>query len=351
MIKLTQRDQSVLEAVITDYIETGEPVGSRTISKRGAMNVSPATIRNVMADLEEMGLLHQPHTSAGRIPTVKGLRLYLDSIMQSRQLAGLEKDRIRDALQNKPRDMRDLLRRTSRLLSQFCRQAGVVLWPKLSLTSFKHIEFLRLGPFNIKVILISQAGLVNQTSIESDEEISQPELDKYSLYVNELLQNVPISSVKERILEEMATEKVLFDQLFSRALKVAQRAIQGTIDESDIYIEGRTNLLDNPEFADVEAMRRILQAFEDKSRMVRLLDETLKASTGIQIILGTEGELEGWEEMSLISSPYWRGETPLGVLGVIGPLRMDYSRIIPIVEFTAKFLSQLIEVPDDNFSR
>jgi len=132
---------------------------------------------------------------------------------------------------------------------------------------------------------------------------------------------------------------------------VAQRAIQDTIEESDIYIEGRTNLLDNPEFADVEAMRRMLQAFEDKSRMIRLLDETLKASRGIQIILGTEGEFEGWEEMSLISSPYGRGDTPLGVLGVIGPVRMDYSRIIPIVEFTAKFLSQILEVPDENFSR
>ena len=198
------------------------------------------------------------------------------------------------------------------------------------------------------VILISKAGLVHQTHIESDEEITQAELDKYSRYINELLQNVPISSVKERILEEMASEKALFDQLFSRALKMAQQAIQDTIEESDIYIEGRTNLLDNPEFADVEQMRRILQAFEDKSRMIRLLDETLKASTGIQIILGTEGELREWQEMSLISSPYWRGSTPLGVLGVIGPLRMDYSRIIPIVEFTAQFLSQILEIPDES---
>ncbi len=348
MVKLTKRDQTVLEAVITDYIETGEPVGSRTISKRSVMNVSPATIRNVMADLEEMGLLHQPHTSAGRIPTVKGLRLYLDSIMQSRQLAILEKEQIREAMQNRPQDIRELLRRTSRMLSHYCRQAGVVLWPKLSLTSFKHIEFLRLGPLDIMVILISKAGLVHQTHIETSEEITQGELDKYGRYINDLLQNVPISMVKERILEEMASEKALFDQLFARALKMTQRAIQNTIEESDIYIEGQTNLLDNPEFADVERMRKILRAFEDKSRMIRLLDDTLKASTGIQIILGTEGEFQALQEMSLISSPYGRGDTPLGVLGVIGPLRMDYSRIIPIVEFTAKFLSQILEVSDEN---
>ncbi len=348
MLELTQRDQIVLEAVITDYIETGEPVGSRTISKRSIMNVSPATIRNVMADLEEMGLLQQPHTSAGRVPTVKGLRLYLDSIMRSRQLEGPEMDRIRDAMQTKPQDIGELLQGTSKLLSQYCRQAGVVLRPKLSITSFKHIEFLRLGPFDIMVILISKAGLVHQTHIESTEEITQGELDKYSRYINELLQDVPLSMVKERLLEEMEGEKAVFDKLFSRALRMTHRAIQDTGEESEIYIEGKTNLLDNPEFADVEQMRRILQAFEDKSRMIRLLDETLKVSTGIQIMLGTEGELREWQEMSLISAPYWRGSTPLGLLGVIGPLRMDYSRIIPIVEFTAQFLSQMLEITDES---
>ena len=348
MLELTQRDQVVLEAVITDYIEFGEPVGSRTISKRSVMNASPATIRNVMADLEEMGLLHQPHTSAGRVPTVQGLRFYLDWIMRSRQLEGSEKERIRVALKTKPQDIRELLRGTSKLLSQYCKQAGVVLWPKLSITSFKHIEFLRLGPFDIMVILISKAGLIHQTHIVSTQEVTQVELDKFSRYINELLRNVPLSKVKERIIEEMESQKALFDQLFSRALKMAHQAIQDTIEESEVYIEGRTNLLDNPEFADVEQMRRILQAFEDKSKMIRLLDETLKASTGIQIMLGTEGELREWQEMSLISAPYWRGSTPLGVLGVLGPLRMDYSRIIPIVEFTAQFLSQILEIPDEN---
>ncbi len=162
------------------------------------------------------------------------------------------------------------------------------------------------------VILISKAGLIHQTHIESTEEVTQVELDKYSRYINELLRNVPLSKVKERIMEEMESEKALFDQLFSRALKMAHQAIQDTIEESEIYIEGRTNLLDNPEFADVEQMRRILQAFEDKSKMIRLLDETLKASTGIQIMLGTEGELLEWQQMSLISVSLLAGEYPVG---------------------------------------
>lgn len=348
MIKLNQRDQTVLEAVITDYIETGEPVGSRTISKRSGMSVSPATIRNVMADLEEMGLLLQPHTSAGRVPTVKGLRLYLDSIMQSRQLNAQERGIICDALQNRPQDMKDLLHRTSRILSQYCRQTGVVLWPRLTVTRFKHIEFIRVGPDRVLVVLISKAGLVHQTHIIWTDELIQDELDKYGRLVNELLEDVPLSRVKERLLEEMRSEKALFDQLFSRALTLAQQAFQNSLEDSEIYIEGQTNLFNNPEFADVARMRRILHTFEDKSRIIRLLDMTMKASSGIQIILGTENELQDMQEMSLISSPYGRGGTPLGVLGVIGPLRMDYARIIPVVEFTAKFLSQMLDPADES---
>lgn len=348
MIKLTQRDQTVLEAVITDYIETGEPVGSRTISKRSVMNVSPATIRNVMADLEELGLLLQPHTSAGRIPTVKGLRLYLDSIMRSRQLEKEQRQHIREALQNKPQDVKDLLQSTSRILSQYCRQAGVVLWPKVTVTRFKHIEFIRVGPRQVMVILISKAGLVHQTHIESREEIDQNELDKYGRYVNEVLRGLPLSVVKERILEEMRSEKVLFDKLFSGALQMAGKAIQNTLADSEVYIEGQSNLFDNPEFADVARMRRILHTFEDKSRIIKLLDMTMKASSGIHIIIGTENELQELQEMSLISSPYGRPDRPLGILGVIGPLRMDYARIIPVVEFTAKFLSQVLELTDEN---
>jgi len=349
LIILTQRDQSVLEAVITDYIETGEPVGSRTISKRSALNVSPATIRNVMADLEELGLLHQPHTSAGRIPTPKGLRIYIDSIMQSKQLERQERDLIREELRRKPRDVKDLLQRTSRFLSQYCRQAGVVLWPKLTVTRFKHIEFIRSGQQQVMVILISRSGLIHQTNIDWTEEISQRELDKYSSYVNELLQDLPLSSVKERIREEMRSEKALFDKLAARALEMARQAIHdSSFEDSEIYIEGQSNLLDNPEFADVARMRRLLHTFEDKSRIIRLLDVTLKASAGIQIILGTEDEFQGLQEMSLISSPYGRGDRPLGVLGVIGPMRMDYSRIIPVVEFTARFISQILELADEN---
>ncbi|MGV8074379.1 MAG: heat-inducible transcriptional repressor HrcA [Syntrophobacteraceae bacterium] len=347
MDELTKRDQQVLEAVVTDFIQTGEPVGSRIVSKRYGLNVSSATIRNVMADLEEMGFLHQPHTSAGRVPTEKGLRFYLDSIMRSGTLERQAKDQIREAFQDAQADVKELLRRTSLILSSFCNQAGVVLWPKLTLTRLKHIEFIRLRPHQIMVILISRSGLVHHRPINWEEDIRQEELDKYCRYLNELLDDVPLADVKQRVLEEMKKEKVLFDQLYSQALEITRLAVQFTLDNSEVYIEGQTNLLNNPEFAHVERMRRLLQTFEDKSRIIRLLDITMKSSGGVQIILGSESDLKELDEISLISSPYRRGDTLLGALGVIGPLRMDYSRIIPVVEFTAGLLSQLLEEPEE----
>lgn len=344
---LTRRDEQVLDAVITDYIQSGEPVGSRTISKRYGMMVSSATIRNVMADLEEMGLLYQPHTSAGRIPTERGLRFYLDSLVRFKALEDEEAALIRKAFRDTRKDIKAVLKRASQILSTFCRQAGVVLWPRLSVTRLKHLEFVRLRPRQLMAILISKSGLVHHTILDLEEDIAQDELDKYSRYVNELLHDVPLGELKARILEEMRKEKVLFDQIFSKALEIAQRAFQAKMKDNEIFIEGQANLLNNPEFADIERLRRILDAFEDKSRIVRLLDMTLKMSAGVRIILGSESDLRELEEISLISSPYRHGDAVTGVLGVIGPLRMDYSRIIPVVEFTATLLSQLLEEPDD----
>ena len=346
MIDLRKRDQQVLEAVINDYIQSGEPVGSRAVSKRYGLKVSSATIRNVMADLEDLGLLYQPHTSAGRVPTGRGLRLYLDSIMKFRELQREERELIRQAFREFQGDITELLRQASRILSKVCGQAGVVLWPKLTMARLKHIEFIRLRPNHVAVILISKSGLVHHSFLDLDEDIKQEELDRYGRYVNELLQDVPLGEIKERILEEMRDEKILFDQLYSRALAITERVFRTTLENSDIYIEGQTKLLSNPEFADVERMRRILEAFEEKSRIIRLLDMTLRTTMGASIVLGPESELEELGEISLISSPYRRGDTLLGVLGVIGPMRMDYSRIIPVVEFTACLLSQLLEEPE-----
>lgn len=346
-MELTKRDQEVLGAVVTDYIQTGEPVGSRVIAKRYGLKVSSATIRNVMSDLEELGFLHQPHTSAGRVPTEKGLRFYLDSIVTIKALEKSQRDMIRQAFQDADLDVREMLHRATGVLSRVCRQAGVVLWPKLAGTRVRHIEFVRLRAHQIMVILISETGLVHHRLVEWEEDIGQGDLDKYARYLNELLEDVPLGEVKQRILDEMRNEKSTFDQLYTRALEMTRRFVQSTLENSEIYIEGQTHLLNNPEFAHVERMRRMLEAFENKSRIIRLLDMTMEGSAGVQIVLGSESDLADLGEISLISSPYRRGDSLMGVLGVIGPVRMDYSRIIPVVEFTAGLLSQLLEDQED----
>ena len=346
-MELTRRDQEVLGAVVTDYIQTGEPVGSRIIAKRYGLKVSSATIRNVMSDLEDLGFLQQPHTSAGRVPTEKGLRFYLDSIMQFKALEQDERALIRQAFKNVEPDVREMLQRATGVLSRVCRQAGVVLWPKLSGTRVKHIECIRLRPHQIMVILISETGLVHHRLVEWEEDIGQNDLDRYSSFLNELLEDVPLGEVKQRILDEMHNEKRSFDQLYARALEMTRRFVQATLENSEIYIEGQTHLLNNPEFAHVERMRRMLKAFEEKSRIIRLLDMTMEGSSGVQIVLGSESDLTDLGEISLISSPYRRGDSLMGVLGVIGPIRMDYSRIIPVVEFTAGLLSEMLEDQED----
>jgi len=336
------RDRLVLNAVIAEYIKTGMPVGSRAISKKYGMSVSPATIRNVMADLEDLGYLYQPHTSAGRVPTDLGLRVYVDSLLTIQQLTQAERERIRRAYRGGFRRVESLLKETSRVLSSFSGQAGLVLTPRLSTIAFKRIDFVRLRPRMVLAILVSQAGIIHNTLVQTEDDISQDEFDKYGRYLNGMLQDLTVAQVKERLLTEMKEEKVRFETLLSKVLELSQSALQQDVTDSDLYIDGRMNLLDHPEFADVEQMRRIFSAFEEKSKIIELLDKSTGAGR-VHIIIGSESELQAMEGMSIIASPYTSGEETLGTIGVIGPTRMDYSRIIPLVDYTAKLLSKMLE--------
>ncbi len=346
MVELNQRDKKILKAVVIDYIKSGEPVGSRTVSKKYMTNLSSATIRNIMADLEELGYLYQPHTSAGRVPTEKGLRFYLESLMERQRLGKREKEAIRKAYLDLTGGIEEMLKKTSQVLSTLCSQAAVVLWPKLTATKFKRIEFVRLYHNHILTILIAESGIVHHRLVTCDEDISQDELDKLSRYLNDILKDLTLEEVKNKILEDMKEEKALFDRIYNRAVDIMKKALQERAEDAELYIDGQSNLLDNPEFSDIERLKKILRAFEDKSRLLKLLDMTLGSSEGVQIILGPEIETQELNEISLVSSTYRRGETVMGVVGVIGPLRMDYPRIVPIVDYTAQVLSELMENPE-----
>ncbi len=341
---LTSRDRKVLQAIIMDYIQTAEPVGSRTVSKKYKMELSPATIRNIMADLEDMGLLTQPHASAGRVPTDRALRFYVDSILEVRRLSMGDQDRIKMSLEEEKTDLNEIMKRASSLLSLLSRQTGLVLAPRFGSSVFKHIEFIKLREKKILVLIVSTSGEVQNKLIESDEPLDQEELDKFSRYLNEIMSGLSLAEAKRKIVEEMKKEKVLFDQLMYRALKLSQKALE---DEAvgDLYLEGKANILQSPEFADIEKMRSLFLAFEEKTKIVKLLDKALSAH-GIQIFIGVENEFNEMKECSVVAAPYSKENFTLGTLGVIGPKRMDYSNIIPLVGYTARILGKILETMD-----
>ncbi len=338
---LSQRAQQVLTAVIVNYVLTALPVGSRTVARQAGLEVSPATIRNVMAELEERGLLAQPHTSAGRVPPREGLRFYIDSILEVRELDAGAKERLKGSLlANRPQELTEVLKATSRVLSNLSQQVAVVALPGPEQEVFRHIEFILLHPGVILVVLVSKAGGVQNRIIEAEATLGQEDLDKFSRYLNELLADLTLSEVRDRVAQEMAKEKARFDHLVGQALSLGQKALAPE-PGGEVLIEGRNHLLAAPEFADVAKLKHIFTAFEEKSTLLRLLEKSLSAH-GVQIFIGVESELYGLEGLTAVTSPYGDEKTPLGALGVIGPTRMDYSRVIPMVDYTAKLVSRVL---------
>ncbi|MFH1059440.1 MAG: heat-inducible transcriptional repressor HrcA [Pseudomonadota bacterium] len=342
---LSEREKLILSAVIATYIAAAEPVGSRTVSKLQGVNVSPATIRNVMADLEEMGYLAQPHVSAGRVPTPQGLRFYVDSILEVRDLDEPFKARINRALRGQEEaDLRHVLKATGRLLSAVSQQAAVVAAPAPAQAPeqefFRRMEFVLLQPGLILVVLSARGGHVENRIIEAEAELSQDELDRFTRYLNELLADLTLNEVRERLEREMTREKVRFDRVMGRALRLGRRAFpQG--EAGDVYLEGQANLLGVPEFTDVARLKVIFQAFEERSTLLRLLERSLTAP-GVQILMASEAEMTGLEGLTAVTASYGNVERPAGALGVIGPTRMDYSKIIPLVDYTARLVSRIL---------
>jgi heat-inducible transcriptional repressor len=338
--QLSDRGKRILEAVIEDYIATAEPVGSRTITRSHALALSPATVRNVMSELEEMGLLISPHTSSGRIPTDKAYRLYVNSILEVKHIARDNREEIQRRCRLAGKDLAQVLQETSRLLSSTSSYMGVVMAPRLAANVFHQMEFVKLASRRILAIMVSQNGTVQNRLIQTEEEILQEDLVRMANYLNELLQGLTIAQVRERLLQEMQSEKVRYDSMMARALTLSEQTI--STDGPELFLEGQANILDQPEFADAGKMRDVFRAFEKKSLLLDLLDRSMQAD-GVQIFIGAESHLLKMEGMSLITSTYMTGKDTVGVLGVIGPTRMGYGRVIPIVDYTAKLISRLLE--------
>lgn len=343
-MELDDRSKEILKAIVLFYIKTAFPVGSQTISQNHDFGISPATIRNIMADLEEQGFLAQPHASAGRIPTEKGYRFYVDTLLKKGEFL---KDREEIFQQTeklvKREDIRALLQDTSKLLSDLTRYMAIVTVPKFSSARMKHIEFIRLRKNCVMTVSVSEEGFIQNKFFEVPEDLSQGELNKISDYLNTLCGGMTLQEVRRKLLSQMQKMKDLYDHLRGEALELTRRAMDSSPgEEGELYMDGTTHMLDLPDFADFRVMRGLLTAFEEKTMIVQLLDQYL-GSDGVQVFIGAENSFLGDHHCSLVVSQYKRGDQVLGSLGVIGPTRMEYSKVIPLVDSAAKQVSRLLE--------
>jgi len=340
MMELDERNKKVLQAVIDSYISTGAPIGSNVLIKRYDFSVSSATLRNIMAELEEMGYLTHPHTSAGRIPTERGYRYYIDGLISVKR----DTDDIKDQLQQAPPlhggDLHELMEEASQFLAKLSRYAGVVIAPAEPEGKYKHIEFIRLHGREVLIIFVTSNGTVQNKLIQLDEEILQHDLNTFSTFLDEELEHWSLTEVRRRLVEKLREEKRVFKRLMEETYQ-ASREIQER-DSEKVYIGGAFQVLESPEFANVEKMRTLFKAFEDKYKLLKLLERSVTAG-GIKVFIGSENPYFEMQGCSLVVSSYQAGSDVVGTLGVIGPTRMPYKQVIQVVDYTAKLVSRLLD--------
>jgi heat-inducible transcriptional repressor len=331
---LDERSKSLLKTLVERYIADGQPVGSRTLSKASGLELSPATIRNVMADLEELGLIASPHTSAGRIPTARGYRLFVDTMLTAQPgLVGV------DAAPLQPDQPQRVIASAAQLLSNLSNFVGVVTAPKKP-SVFHHIEFLRLGERRVLVILVSPDGDVQNRVIFTSQDLSQGELAEASNRLNAGYAGLTLEAVRERLRHEVDALRGEIAQLMSAAVQVGTDAMAQQ--DEQVVVSGERNLLTVQDFShDLGSLRRLFDLFEQKTQLMRLLDTSSRAE-GVRIYIGGESQVVPYEELSIVSAPYEVNGQVVGTLGVIGPTRMAYDRMIQIVDITSRMVGQAL---------
>jgi heat-inducible transcriptional repressor len=332
---LSRRAQKILHAVVTEYLSVGDAVGSRTVTRRHDLGLSPATVRNVMADLEELGLLEQRHTSAGRVPTASGLRFFIDSLLKVRGLTPREREEIRERVTAPTPD--EVMQRASRLLSDLTHHAAVILAPDPDEARLERIEFLPLRDGKLIAVLVTTDGRIENRLVIDDVDASR--LDRIHNYLNQLLAGMTLDEVRDRVIRELGEEQNKYDELVTPALRLGHAVFVKTPERSaEVVIAGQANLLDDIQ---PELIRDLLRTLEDKQTLVRLLDRT-RTADGLQVFLGTETAMQALSNSSIVASSYGPEEQPIGALAVIGPMRMNYGKVMSVVDFTADTVSQLL---------
>jgi heat-inducible transcriptional repressor len=338
---LSRRQHSVLLATVQEFITTAEPVGSQQIAVRYPLGVRAAMVRNLMAELESMGYLRQPHTSAGRVPTDRAFRHYVDHVMAVPRIGFEDRSQIELCYSAGPRQLGEVMRETSRLLVLLTGQAALVIAPRLDSIKLERVSFVRLREREVLAIFVAAAGGVYSRLVPTDGDHGQEELERMARYLNEALHGRTLEEAREWIEEQQREDRARYDR-FMRAALALGGALAGQVGSAEVYIEGSAKVADQPEFADHGRLRELLHALEDRSALLDLLERSL-AHSGLTVSIGSENFDARLASLSVVAASYQHGAMPLGSVAIVGPVRMDYERVIPLVDYTARTLSRLLE--------
>ncbi len=341
VIELSERSREIFREIVDAYVETGEPVGSRTLSRRLSVALSPATVRNVMSDLEEAGLLFAPHTSAGRVPTEEGMRMFVDGLLELGTLGEIERGRIDDKVRASGKSVETLLEEALSTLAGLSRCAGLVVAPKTHM-ALKHIEFVPLGPGRALVVLITDDGLVENRLLELPPEVPASALVEAGNFLNARLVGRTLEDARAAVLMEIESKRTQLDELTQKVVSAGLATWAGG-KGGQLIVRGQSHLLEDVTvLTDLDRIRALFEALETREQLVKLLDLTNHAE-GVQIFIGAQSELFSVSGCSMIVAPYTNSaDRIVGAIGVIGPTRMNYARIIPMVDYTAKVIGRLI---------
>jgi len=337
----SHRARRILSAIVDKYIQEGIPIGSKSLSLADNIGLSPASIRNVMSDLEELGFIASPYTSSGRVPTSKGYRFFIDSLLKLQPVEATELERIKKRVNFHESNSRELAISVSNTLSAITKLAGIVTIPKQQVTRLKEIDFIQLSEKRILAIIVMNETEVENRILQMKRDYSKGELKQASNYLNMHYKGRSLSYIKKHLINELMQTKDSVNSLMSDLIDIADQVLD--FDESDEYIvAGQRRLMDFHELSDIKKLRQLFDAFKEKQQLLELLDKSMSTS-GIQIFIGEESGYQMFDNCTLITSPYTTEDGAIGVLGVIGPTRIAYQKVIPIVDITAKLLGKSLK--------
>jgi len=339
--ELDSRAREVLREIVMQHVATGEAISSRSLAKCGRFQLSPASLRNVMADLEDAGYLAHPHTSSGRVPTDRGYRFFIDHLMRSRSLSQHDREAI-DEVQHAT-EIDEVLQLASRLLSKLSDQVGVVFMPTLLQFAIRSMDFVLVADNKIMCVIVGTNGVVVNKLVETRSLFTREELEKISRYITMEFAGMTLDGIRRRLIRMTEEERAVHDQMLQKTIALGIEAV-GEVSplEHELYVEGTTSILMKPEFADAVSMRKTFLALQEKERLVEILNSCLNED-GLQILIGGESDFTQVHNFSIVARSYGTHNAPLGIVGILGPMRMEYARMAPLVDYIGRALSRKIE--------